>query len=291
MNAQIALLPGNRLHCQHGPIDLVISGDGEARDVQRAYRAVAEAFPNVLPQLVTELTELRRAVAFDAPPRLDGPVAQRMAQAVWPHRGTFITPMAAVAGAVADEMLTVMCAAAGLERAIVNNGGDIAIHLADGRLLTAGVVADVTAPAIAATTVIHSADPIRGIATSGWRGRSQSLGIADAVTVLAETAADADAVATLIANAVDVDSAAIVRKPANEIKHDSDLGARLVTVAVGPLSAREVATALDAGRDCAARFVRSGRIAAAYLALCDEVRVVSGLGADRIGCDKMVRVA
>ena len=29
-------------------------------------------------------------------------------------------------------------------------------------------------------------DPVRGIATSGWRGRSFSLGIADAVTVLGE---------------------------------------------------------------------------------------------------------
>ena len=45
---------------------------------------------------------------------------------------------------------------------------------------------------------------MRGIATSGWRGRSFSLGIADAVTVLAATAAEADAAATVIANAVDL---------------------------------------------------------------------------------------
>ena len=45
---------------------------------------------------------------------------------------------------------------------------------------------------------------MRGIATSGWRGRSFSLGIADAVTVLAATAAEADAAATMIANAVDL---------------------------------------------------------------------------------------
>ena len=31
--------------------------------------------------------------------------------------------------------------------------------------------------------------PVRGVATSGWRGRSHSLGIADSVTVLARTAA------------------------------------------------------------------------------------------------------
>ena len=41
--------------------------------------------------------------------------------------------------------------------------------------------------------------PVRGVATSGWRGRSHSLGIADSVTVLAATAAMADAAATVIA--------------------------------------------------------------------------------------------
>jgi hypothetical protein len=67
--------------------------------------------------------------------------------------------------------------------------------------------------------------PVRGIATSGWRGRSFSLGIADSVTVLAATAAEADAAATIIANAVDVAHAGIiVRRPACSLKDDSDLG-------------------------------------------------------------------
>ena len=34
--------------------------------------------------------------------------------------------------------------------------------------------------------------PHRGVATSGWRGRSHSLGIADSVTVVARNAAAAD---------------------------------------------------------------------------------------------------
>ena len=66
---------------------------------------------------------------------------------------------------------------------------------------------------------------MRGIATSGWRGRSFSLGIADAVTVLADRAAAADAAATIIANAVDLPGhPAIVRVPACELAPDSDLG-------------------------------------------------------------------
>ena len=42
-------------------------------------------------------------------------------------------------------------------------------------------------PGLFGTATIRADDPVRGIATSGWRGRSFSLGIADAVTVLAAT--------------------------------------------------------------------------------------------------------
>ena len=102
--------------------------------------------------------------------------------------GSFITPMAAVAGSVADEMLAAMLAGRRLDKAYVNNGGDIAIHLAPG---TTHDARRSPAPATALPTalLIRADDPVRGIATSGWRGRSFSLGIADAVTVLAATAA------------------------------------------------------------------------------------------------------
>ena len=73
-----------------------------------------------------------------------------------------------------------------------------------------------------------------GVATSGRHGRSFSLGIADAVTVLARTASQADAAATIIANAVDLPGHPAVRRmPANELQPDSDLGARPVTRDVG----------------------------------------------------------
>ena len=53
-----------------------------------------------------------------------------MHAAVLPYAAEhFITPMAAVAGAVAEEVLGAMMRAAELERAYVNNGGDIALHL------------------------------------------------------------------------------------------------------------------------------------------------------------------
>src|SRR5206468_10747238 len=141
--------------------------------------------------------------------------------------GVFIAPRAAVAGAVAQELIACY-ERDGVRRAWVNNGGDIALHLAPEEALRVGLFADLARLNPAQVRVdghfeVRADMPVRGIATSGWRGRSYSLGIADSVTVLARTAARADAAATMIANAVDVVDARIRRAPANQLKDDSDL--------------------------------------------------------------------
>jgi ApbE superfamily uncharacterized protein (UPF0280 family) len=187
----------------------------------------------------------------------------------------FITPMAAVAGAVADHVLAAMLDGRTLAKAYVNDGGDIALHLAPGESLRAGLVGDVRHPALDGIAAIDHASPVRGIATSGWRGRSFSLGIADAATVLARSAAEADAAATLVANAVDVDDPAVRRAPARALDPDSDLGRRLVTVEVGALAPDAIAAALDRGAAKARQLRRAGRIISAVLLLGGEFRVVT----------------
>ena len=141
MSAVAARLDDGRLHLQHGPIDLIVEAFGAADEVERAYGQAMERFGDILPTLVGELPVLRRPVG-EAYPLLQGPVAQRMAEAVWPHRARYITPMAAVAGAVADEMLQALVRGRTLTKAYVNDGGDIAIHLTPGQSLRAGIVAD-----------------------------------------------------------------------------------------------------------------------------------------------------
>jgi len=216
----------------------------------------------------------------DCYPDLRGPVARRMVAACWPHHAAFITPMAAVAGAVADEMLGVLVAAGDLARAYVNNGGDIALHLAPGERLTAGLVADVADPTLHGTIALDGALTVRGLATSGWRGRSFSRGIADAVTVLARSAAEADAAATMIANAVDIDHPAVRRAPASSLRDDSDLGDLLVTVEVGALPPAARAAALANGTREAARLVARELIHGAVLVLQGHTVVVpDGLAA------------
>jgi ApbE superfamily uncharacterized protein (UPF0280 family) len=281
MSVAARILPDGRLHLQHGPIDLVVSTSGEEAECRRAYRAAVSVFPGILPRLVEELALLRAPVG-ECPPILHGPVARRMAHAVWPWRADFVTPMAAVAGAVADHVLLAMRKAADCRKIVVNNGGDIAFHLADGETLTAGIVGVVDAPSIDARLEVGVGDPIRGLATSGWRGRSQSLGIADAVTALAKDAATADAAATMIANAVDVSHPAIGRLPAREVKDDSDLGQLLVTVAVGALPEECVAAALDCGVCRAQWALDRGLIGAAYLRLQGAQRIVGALESGRL---------
>lgn len=254
-------LSDGRLHLQHGPIDLVILGS------EAEYERASLRFRTVLEELVAELPLLRAPVR-DVYPLARGTVARRMIAAVWPHRALFITPMAGVAGAVADEILEAMQPTG---RAYVNNGGDIAVHLPRGEIFDAGIVNNPQRPMVDATIRLEESC---GIATSGWRGRSQSLGIADAVTVVADCGASADAAATMIANAVNAQHPAVRRLPARAAKEDSDLGDLPVAVAVGPLPPHVVRLALDAGARVAADLRRRGLIRTAYLALQNQTTTV-----------------
>ncbi|PJI99644.1 hypothetical protein CLU85_4497 [Acidovorax sp. 69] len=265
-------LPDGRWHFQHGPMDLVIQAEGQRGVVAQAHERAWHRFEGLLQELVNELPDLRAPVGARCV--LQGVVARRMWDACAPYRAGFITPMAAVAGSVAQEILACY-GQEGIDRAWVNNGGDIALQLAPGQSVTVGVYADIaalTAVQLHSGLVldgqigITSAMPVRGVATSGWRGRSQSLGIADSVTVLARTAAQADAAATIVANAVNVQDARIGRMPACQVRDDSDLGAILVTVDVPALPQEQVQQALQHGLQKAQELQAQGLLWFALLA-------------------------
>ncbi len=256
---------GRLLHLQHGPTDLIITADGVPGTRERAFTLAHRALCGVIERLVEELPQLRRPTA--SRPDVRGVVARRMVEATGQFGDSFVTPMAAVAGAIADHVLE-NCWIDGLERLTVNNGGDIAFELADGASTTIGLVTSLHERAVTGSVLINAASTVRGVATSGWRGRSFSLGIADAVTVLAKNAATADAAATVIASAVDLPGhPAIIRVPASEIDEASDLGSRLVTCEVGHLSDEERAEALDVGAVLAETLLRHGVIAGAHLVI------------------------
>lgn len=258
---------GDRLHLQHGPIDLIIGAEGDApTDRDRAFAAAHDRIQGLLEGLVSEL-ELHRSQLFpDTPQPLD-PVAQHMHKAARRFcEETFLTPMIAVAGSVADTILAAMVAAQPLRRAYVNNGGDIALHLEDDAQFSIAMAQQDGADL--GRISISAGDDIGGIASSGAPGRSFSLGIADSVTVLAKDAATADVAATLIANAIDLpDHPGIKRTPATELQPDNDLGDRPVTTFVPDLSADDCRAALASGRLTAERFLGLQLIQGASLTL------------------------
>ncbi len=290
-------LPDGRWHFHHGPIDLVIGAEGEARIVDAALEQAWQRFAGLLDELVAELPLLRAprpipAGALRAPAErardsarracasasARGPVARRMIAAcdLFATRyGLFVTPMAAVAGSVAQEIVAPL-SRDGVRRAWVDNGGDIALWLGEAASVTIGVVADLHAPTVDGVLEIGAADRPRGVATSGWRGRSLSRGIADAVTVLADTAAIADVAATLIANAVDVAHPSVRRAPASQVRDDSDLGEIAVTVDVGALSRESIDEALERGTAFARRCIDDGLVEQALLSLQGRSRIVAG---------------
>lgn len=273
-----------RLHLQHGPIDLIIGVDGAiSLELERYFRAHAFALANrrfstILEELVAELPLLKSQARPDSPmPK--GAVAQRMMRAVLPYADThFITPMAAVAGAVADEVLGAMLAGFSADnrpqRVYVNNGGDIALHLDEPAKFSIGISRE-DGEGLGRFEV-DGQSATRGVATSGRGGRSLSMGIADSVTILACNAAEADAAATIVGNAVDLPGhPSIERRPANDVVDDSDLGDRLVVCGCGALTDEEIDAALDRGVDEAERLRAGGLIHKAALFLKSQGRVVA----------------
>jgi ApbE superfamily uncharacterized protein (UPF0280 family) len=271
------------LHLHHGPIDLVITASGSEQAVQTAFAQAHSAFQTILQVLADELIQLRTPVANleQRGHAFKGPVARRMAIATRPYRSNFVTPMAAVAGAVADHVMHAATVDNRDCKLLVNNGGDIAIHLQAGQSCRVGICTSPESATYSDITTVHANDPVAGVATSGWKGRSHSLGIADAVTVLASDAARADVAATLIANEVNLpQSPRIRRQPASTLQPDSDLQDRLVTVAVEKLGESDIELALAGGVRAAQQMLQRGLIHSAYIHLQQVTRVVTGSPTD-----------
>jgi uncharacterized protein len=260
----------DRSHWQHGPIDIVTDLFGSIEQITAAKHAMWLRFPQFLPQLVHELSALRTNCADLAEHSFHGEIAALMFHSVQPYKDQFITPMAAVAGSVAQTLLNI-AKAFELTKVIVNNGGDIGLFAKANERVFVALLAPRGKLEFCAPEAFEF-----GVATSGWSGRSFSLGIADAVTVVAQTASQADAAATMIANAVgpQIEHHGIIRKPANQLKDDTDLGSCSVTVKVDDLPLSLVRQALEEGQTYAKSLLDQRLILSASLSLQGESVIV-----------------
>ena len=256
----------NRLFLQHGPINIVLEAFGDNQNL--AYSNVKKYFETILDDLVKDLTLLKKEVVLNR--KFNNKISQSMQDATEKFAPTFITPMASVAGSIADNILKVLVKNTNLQKAYVNNGGDVAFHLSENQIMKSSLAA---IPNMIAE--IKYKDRSRGIATSGWRGKSFSRGIADSVTVLAENAAIADAAATMICNTVDIhNNPKIKKKPANNLYEDSDLKNLSITVEVGELTKVEIKEAIKNGYETAMQYVEKNLINTALIQLSDYFCII-----------------
>jgi len=272
------LRDGQQLRLMHGPIDIVMGCTGDSMLRRQVFNLAVNHFQQILETLVGELPLLRcelpqtdSSLTTAAQPQ--GAIARRMWCACAPYSSQRVTPMVAVAGAVADELLESVRSVEGVNKIWINNGGDIALHLREHQTFDCGIIDDVSTGIPVGTITLGAGDGIGGVATSGCAGpgqggRSFSLGIADSVTVLAASAAAADVAATLIGNAVDLPNHVnVMRQPADSINPDSDLHSRPVVTEVGVLTRNEIDLALSRGEQCARRYLQRGLICGAVLSL------------------------
>lgn len=233
---------------------------GEARPVMAAQ--AARAALRCLKVLAEFQGYMRRRVRELPAGRPLPPVVERAARACRAV-DSGLTPLAAVAGAVADEVAE-FALALGADRVVVNNGGDIAVRLSPGQALRVGVKPpdseEGEASPLMGRLSLRGGDGIGGVASSGWQGRSHSSGVADLVTAWATSAAQADAAATALGNAAQAQGPHSESAPAQDIDPDCGLGEQKVTTKVGPLPRTQRLAALRGARDLAQRLHRRGLI-------------------------------
>ena len=229
--------PG-KVFLDYGPISMVIAASRDGEPMTELCRDAGQVAVDCLSELGPQLKDLKRSWTQCEPDELSG-VAFAMWQAVQSTGDINLTPMAAVAGAFADKVADWL-QQQGATKALVNNGGDVAIRLLADETTKVGVMPEIGGVGFSKLVRLTAGDGIGGIATSGLGGRSFTCGIMESVTVLAKSCAVADAFATSLANGSYIDSPAVVRGLARLIDPDTDIPDLMVTESVGRLTPQEV---------------------------------------------------
>jgi len=269
---RITLLRKGSVLAECGPMRLRISAwVGRLPQPQEALRAAQEAV-GFLEQVAVDRPLLLGAWGSVCKERL-GPLGRKMLESVALIGDPDLTPMAAVAGTIADGVADFLVSR-GMTKVIVENGGDIALRLAQGERVVVGVRPRVDRESLSHCLRLDGTSPSWGVATSGLGGRSFTRGIAWSATVLAPKASTADAAATAVANATWVPCQQARRARAGELDPNSDIAGLEVTLEVGELPLEISSKALELGLAKAMGLKAEGVIEGAFLcvgSLCGSV--------------------
>lgn len=258
----IALLDAESVLAECGPMRLVIRAWKGSKPEVDLIRQAAEISFTYLERIAGFFNELSRPFPeIQVQPQDD--LAMEMVHSVGLIGDRDLTPMAAVAGTIADAVADWLFQR-GSTRVIVDNGGDIAVRLVKGETVNVGVRSNIGSSTISHMIHLDSRRQTWGVTTSGFGGRSFTRGIASAVTVLAVSASIADSASTAIANACFVESKNIKQIHAERLDPNTDLSGVPVTVEVGNLSRTQLLAAFDKAlhraEDLAARGVILGAL-------------------------------
>lgn len=253
------IAPG-KVYFHHGPSSLLVMADKDGEPLTELCCRAFDVIDNALKEIAAAMELLRLAPPLIPAGCLSG-LPLKMFEAVAAVGEPSLTPMAAVAGTVADAVADWLFAQ-GATRAMANNGGDIAVRLAPGTSVKMGIASSLADNTVDRAITIRAEDGIGGCATSGLGGRSLTRGIAEGVSVFSERCSLADALATHLANSSYVPSAQVSVRKAREVAPDSDIGDLDVVVSVGTLNRKEIKQALKQVEREAERQKKKGNLVA-----------------------------
>ena len=269
----INVLQGGAVMAECGPMKLVISAFvGKVPQPEMGKRAAEESFKYL--EQVAHLRDLLGRRCTEIPENLEDSLAVKMIKSVLTVGDKGLTPMAAVAGTIADAVADFLFNR-GMTKVVVDNGGDVAVRLQEGASVTVGIRPEIGKQGISNVIVLDSRSPSWGVTTSGLGGRSLTSGIASASTVIAETASMADAASTAIANASFVKHEHVIQRSAEEIDPETDIAGLPVTVKVGPLSEETKAMAVSKAMERAEQLIEKDIILGTYVAVQGKVAMTS----------------
>jgi ApbE superfamily uncharacterized protein (UPF0280 family) len=265
----IHALDGGRILAEYGPMRLVISAwVGKLSQRNICISAAREAFSYF--EKVATLKDVLSKPAGSHSITLENPIALTMVKSVLAVGEKDLTPLAAVAGTLADAVADFLFDR-GMTKVVVNNGGDIAVRIFGDGEVHVGMGSSAAGDAISGSLLLDSAFSSWGVATSGLGGRSFTRGVASAVTILARTSSLADAAATAIANASFVADEEVLQKPADSIDPNTDIAGIPVTVKVGPLTEEKKEMAILKAMEKARSLTKRGVILGCIIKVQDRI--------------------
>ena len=235
------LAPGKILF-NYGPTTMVVLADKKGEPLTDLIIQAFDIIDSSLTEITKDLPKLKHYPG-DIDPETLGRLPKKMLDAVLRTGDPTLTPMAAVAGCISDEVADWIFEQ-GATRVMVNNGGDVALRLAPGENVKLGIVTSLKTSQMDRVVNIKAEDGIGGICTSGLGGRSFTRGIADGVTVFSSRCIFADAMATHIANCSYVETENIARIKAKHVDPNTDIPELEVVLSVEDLKGKEIKQSL-----------------------------------------------